>query len=123
MRQVDGQGLTGLEGLAAAWIPALEMLHLDVEALGNQVHRVAFLNLVLHGLLVTVLCAGAGNGLAAGFAGTLAGGVRALTQCLTDAEFFAGQLVPALQVFDVNLVGLGDGGQVVAAADFVAARA
>jgi hypothetical protein len=35
--RVDRQHLSWLEGLAHAWVPALEMLHLDVEALGYDV--------------------------------------------------------------------------------------
>src|SRR3989344_3686891 len=49
------QHLPRLERHASAWVPALEMLHLDVETLGDDIQRVAFLDLVLHWLLAVGL--------------------------------------------------------------------
>ena len=113
VRQVDGEGLAGLEGVAAAWVPAFEVLHFDVETLGHHVQRVAFAHLVLGRAL-------------RGRRHPVACGTRriAAAQCqyLASPQAVAGHTVPALDVPDRHAVGLGDGAQVIAPFYPVAAR-
>src|SRR3546814_3939706 len=82
-------------------------------SLGDHVQRVASLDLVL-GLLLLALAVGGDHG-----AGALAGVLH--DQGLANLELVAAQLVPALQVFGLNLVGPGDLAQGIAAFDPVGA--
>ncbi|MNK83607.1 hypothetical protein D3C87_1034270 [compost metagenome] len=95
------------------------MLHFNVEALGHDVQRVASFDLVLGLLLLGAgLGVGGNHGIdapRAAFAGVLH------DQDLAGLEVLAGQLVPALEILDVDVVGLGNGTQVVAALDPITA--
>ena len=111
-RRSHRQHLARLEGLAHAWVPALEVLHLDVESLGDDVKRVTLLDLVL-GLFFLALGLGVGRDHGVDAPGA-ALAVVLHHQGLADLEVLAGELVPALQVLDVDIVGFGNGAQVPA---------
>lgn len=109
MRGVNRQHLSGLQRLTDTRIPALEVLHFDIEALGDHVQRVALLDFVL-GLRLLFVCFAVGchNGVDST---AVAFGRVLHHQRLADLEVLAGQFVPALQILDIDFVGLGDGAQ------------